>query len=561
MNTKRRTATRMQDRVVAPHATTPALPTPTDGGMGFMPSDILEQTCKRVGVASLVFAAIWAWVLAMVHLAWRPFGPLPPQAELWSGFGTPIAVIGLVISLGMVFVAGKLHHEPEKLLDVGLGFEVVTASLVAAINWWMAVPMGMGVSWICVIIIFYPAIVPAGMRKILLASLIAASMDPLWYWIGTLRGVEYQLSQYELLWAFVPNYVCAFLAVVPAKVIRGLGRRVSRARELGAYKVGELLGQGGMGDVYQATHRLLARPAAIKLIRPEALGESETSRAVVVERFRREARAAANLRSPHTIELYDFGVSDDGNLYYVMELLEGLNLQDLVRRFGPLPPARAIHLLKQACLSLGEAHDRGLVHRDIKPSNLVACRLGLAVDFVKVLDFGLVKMAAEQGADQPYLTSPNVTTGTPAFMPPEVALGSQPVDGRADLYALGCVAYWLLTGRTPFEAPTPVAMLMKHVQESPKPPSEVSEIEIPECLNAIVLDLLAKDPENRPATAGEVYRALADCPAPDPWDRDRAVSWWSLHLPEAEPPSSTEEDPSSAAGHETVLYVEDRSRP
>jgi serine/threonine-protein kinase len=260
------------------------------------------------------------------------------------------------------------------------------------------------------------------------------------------------------------------------------------------------------------------------------MGGASASGSVVVERFRREAHAAANLRSPHTIELYDFGESDDGSLYYVMELLEGLNLQELVDRFGPVPPARTIHLLKQACLSLGEAHQRGLVHRDIKPSNLVACRMGLAVDFVKVLDFGLVKMASEEGAERVNLTSPNVTTGTPAFMAPEVALGNQAVDGRADLYALGCVGYWLLTGRTPFEAPTAVAMLMKHVQDAPLPPSRLAEFEIPAELDRIILDCLAKEPAGRPADAAALYRRLSDCPVPDPWDRDRAVEWWGLHL-------------------------------
>lgn len=525
-----------------------------------MPSDLLEQTCKRVGVASLAFAAMWAWTLVMNNVVWRLFDAVPNHVGEWGTFSNPIASIGLVISLGMVAIAGRLHHEPAKLLDVGLGFEVATAALVGALNWWVAMPNGMGVSWICVIIIFYPAIVPASVRKILITSMIAASMDPLWFGIGTLRGVEYGLSGYELLWSFMPNYVCAFLAVVPAKVIRGLGRRVSRARELGAYQVGDLLGQGGMGDVYRADHRLLARPAAIKLIRPQVLGDNDASRSVAVERFRREAHAAANLRSPHTIELYDFGVSDDGNLYYVMELLEGLNLQELVDRFGPVPPARVVHLLKQACLSLGEAHERGLVHRDIKPSNLVACRMGLAVDFLKVLDFGLVKMPSEGGTEQANLTSPNVTTGTPGFMPPEIALGNRPVDGRADLYALGCVAYWLLTGRTPFEAPTAVAMLIQHVQEDARPPSEVSELAIPPELDRLVLDCLAKDPDDRPANAGALYRRLADCPVPDPWDRDRAVAWWALHLSDLDVGLDPNEDRVGGNGGEaTMLYVEERT--
>ncbi|NNK47743.1 MAG: serine/threonine protein kinase, partial [Gemmatimonadetes bacterium] len=169
---------------------------------------------------------------------------------------------------------------------------------------------------------------------------------------------------------------------------------------------------------------------------------------------------------------------------------------------------------------------------DIKPSNLVACRMGVAVDFVKILDFGLVKLASEEGSGQLNLTSPNVTTGTPAFMAPEVALGNRPVDRRADLYALGCVAYWLLTGRTPFEAPTAVAMLMQHVQDDVRAPSEVSELAIPPELDRIVLDCLAKHPDDRPNDAAALYRRLAECPVPDPWDRDRALEWWNLHLAE-----------------------------
>jgi len=215
-----------------------------------------------------------------------------------------------------------------------------------------------------------------------------------------------------------------------------------------------------------------------------------------------------------------------------MELLAGLDLQELVDRFGPVPAARAVHLLKQACLSLAEAHGRGLVHRDIKPSNLVACRLGVAVDFLKVLDFGLVKMSAGGEAAPPDLTSPNVTTGTPAYMAPEMALGDRPVDGRTDLYALGCVGYWLLTGRTPFEAATPVAMLMKHVQEEAKPPSALTEVEVPDPLDRILLDCLAKDPQARPSDASELYGRLSECPVPDVWSPARAREWWALHVPE-----------------------------
>ncbi len=545
----------MEDRIVAPHPSTPAPSAPAGAGVWWMPADVLEQTCKRVGIAALVFAAVWAWVLVMNNLSSWLFTDHAHQVEQWTAVGNTIGVTGLFISLAMMFVAGRLHHEPEKLLDVGLGFEVLTAALIGAHNWWNPWTVsGMGVSWICVIIVFYPAIVPASARKVLAASVIAASMDPLWYLIGLQRGVEYGLDGLSLLWAFTPNYVCALLAVVPARIIRGLGRRVSRARELGSYRLGELVGQGGMGAVHRATHRLLARPAAIKLIRPEVLGGGSASEAdVVVERFRREAHAAANLRSPHTIELYDFGVADDGSLYYVMELLEGLDLHEMVERFGPLTPARVVHLLGQACLSLGEAHEQGLVHRDIKPSNLVACRMGLTVDFMKVLDFGLVKRATGNGAEQTRLTSPNVTTGTPAFMAPEVALGNRPVDRRADIYALGCVGYWLLTGRTVFEAPTAMAMLMRHVQDEPTAPSSVSELNVSPELDRIILDCLAKDPSDRPDDATVLYRRLYRCPLPAPWDHDQALAWWSLHLPDLLEPQTDERQEEAAEAATVVL--------
>lgn len=520
------------NEVLAPHISTPAAgdapPQPWR-----IPPDLLDQICRRVGIAGMVFAGVWATVLLMQNVVWRLFDS--PQemyfGQLWPMPGNLIAGAGVAVSLAMVPIAGWLSTRPYLLVRVGLGFEIVTAALIALLNWHLPEAMlGIGVSWVCIVIIFYPAIVPASPGRILVASFVAASMDPLMYTLIAHETVA--ADGFALTWMFLPNYICALLSVVPSKIIRRLGQRVTRARELGSYRLEEKLGSGGMGDVYRATHRLLARPAAIKLIRPEVLGASTPDAAeVIVERFKREARAAANLRSTNTIELYDFGTTADGALYYVMELLEGLNLQEMIDRFGPLPPERAVHFLRQACLSLGEAHDRGLVHRDIKPSNLVAARLGLGVDHLKILDFGLVKADPDHATGETHLTSPNVTTGTPAFMSPEVALGNAPVDRRADIYALGCVAYWLLTGRTVFEGATPVAMLMAHVRDDPVPPSRRSEFEIPPELDDIVLGCLAKSPDDRPGDAMEIYEALCCLPVPA-WNSTTALEWWSLHLPE-----------------------------
>jgi len=484
-----------------------------------------------------VFAAIWAVVLLMQNVVYRFFPTHEVThfnfVEVWPMPGNLIAGIGVVASLTLIPLARHLSGRPHLLIRLGLLYEVLMAALIATLNWQQPEAMlGMGISWVCVVLVLYPAIVPAAPGLVLLASLAAASMDPLAYLVQSARGFGLDEDGFVITWLFLPNYLTALLAVVPAKVIRTLGQRVSRARELGSYRLEQKLGTGGMGEVYRATHRLLARPAAIKLIRPEVLGASTDQAAqVIVERFKREARAAANLRSPNTIELYDFGTTADGALYYVMELLEGLNLQEMVERFGPLPPARAVHFLRQACLSLGEAHDRGLVHRDIKPSNLVAARLGLGVDHLKILDFGLVKSDPEHATEQSHLTSPNVTTGTPAFMSPEMALGDAPVDRRADLYALGCVGYWLVTGRTVFEGATPVAVLMAHVRDEPIPPSARSELDVPPELDDVILACLAKRPEDRPDTAMEIYEALCCIPVP-PWNSTTALQWWALHLPD-----------------------------
>ncbi|HMK73946.1 MAG TPA: serine/threonine-protein kinase, partial [Myxococcaceae bacterium] len=299
------------------------------------------------------------------------------------------------------------------------------------------------------------------------------------------------------------------------------------------YRIAVLLGRGGMGEVYKATHRMLARPAAIKLIRPEMLGESGVEAAkVAVSRFRREAEAAASLRSPHTVELYDFGVAEDQTLYFVMELLDGMDLETLVRQKGPLPAARVIFVLRQVCESLEEAHRRGLVHRDIKPANIHLGRLGLRHDFVKVLDFGLVKSVASTGMENSMETAAGMTPGTPSYLAPEIALGNQ-VDGRADLYALGCVAYFLLTGKLVFEAETPIQMIARHLHDAPVPPSRRSELPVPPALDALVLACLAKKPGDRPPSAAALARSLAAIDGGGPWDEEQALRWWQVHRPEA----------------------------
>jgi serine/threonine-protein kinase len=267
-------------------------------------------------------------------------------------------------------------------------------------------------------------------------------------------------------------------------------------------------------------------------VRPELLGADgdQDEQKTALARFEREARATAALRSPHTVSLYDFGAADDGAFYYVMELLEGLDLATLVERFGPLPPARAVHLLAQACDSLAEAHAVGLVHRDVKPANIYTCRLGLELDFVKVLDFGLVagsKFARAPGAAR--LTGQGFIVGTPAFMAPEMVSEGE-VDARADIYALGCVAYWLLTGQQVFESEKPMQVMIDHARSKPVPPSRRYSRPIPPALEEVVMACLAKAPAARPQDALELKRRLLAA-APEPWTPEHARLWWEVSLP------------------------------
>jgi len=309
--------------------------------------------------------------------------------------------------------------------------------------------------------------------------------------------------------------------------------QLNEALAVGSYRLVSPLGSGGMGEIWLARHRFLVRPAAVKLIRHDVA--PGTARDQLVRRFEREAHVTAALRSPHTVQLYDFGVNESGSFYYVMEYLEGLDLHRIVTRFGPQPAERVLVIVRQACRSLAEAHERGLVHRDIKPANLFVTRLGTEYDYLKILDFGVVKEPA--AADATLLSNPDIVQGTPAFMPPEIVLGEKRIDGRADLYSLACAAYWSLTGHTLFEATAPAQMLVHHVQTRPVPPSERSELSIPRRLEAILMTCLEKDPGKRPSSALELDSQLADVRCESAWTNERARHWWEAHAPEAVGPS------------------------
>ncbi len=330
----------------------------------------------------------------------------------------------------------------------------------------------------------------------------------------------------------------AAVAIGGTQIVGHYQRGQMKTAEMGFYRLRERIGVGGMGEVWLAEHDKLVRPAVIKLIRPERLKEGGKEAQRTVRRFEKEAQATAELRSPHTVEIYDFGVTYDQTFYYVMEYLNGIDLDTLVKKHGPVPPQRTNYLLQQACESLGEAHNHHLIHRDVKPANIFICRMGLSYDFIKVLDFGLVKTqtngaSSPQGDMSSELTMEGMTTGTPAFMAPELAVGQDNVDVRSDIYALGCVGYWLLTGELVFQRENPIAMIVDHVNATPVPPSQRTENDVPEELDRIILKCLEKDPVQRFQTAMELAEALSACYRPRDWSRDHAESWWKLHYPDS----------------------------
>ena len=455
-----------------------------------------------------------------------------------------LAGLGIIGSGLMYLYVRHARHRPETKTNVSLIYLIANAAAIAALHSWVAPPPPQAqmvqVSWVAILLLVFSIVTPVSPRKMFAAALVAASLDPLEVWLAHMRGATVP-SPFETFIIFWPNYAAAALATIPSRFLLHVGHKLSKARELGSYELVNLLGHGGMGEVWEAKHRLLARRAAVKLVRPELLGAScDVEARLVLKRFEREAQATAALNSPHTIQVFDFGSTDDGTFFYVMELLMGRDLESLVREFGPIPAARAGYLLRQVCHSLADAHARGLVHRDIKPANIYVCRMGLEYDFVKVLDFGLVKLntQASGGRIQTLMTADQRTTGTPAYMAPEIILGEATVDRRADVYAIGCVAYYALTGQLVFEADTPMKMLLQHVQAEPIPPSQRTELPIPHELDELVLACLQKDPNKRPQNAEVLLDMALGCKTGNCWNQDLAKGWWSKHLPEFTTPLS-----------------------
>ena len=329
--------------------------------------------------------------------------------------------------------------------------------------------------------------------------------------------------------------------VFVARLRQAARREAMKARQLGQYALDEKIGQGAMGVVYRGHHAMLRRPTAIKLI------DADKTTELSIARFEREVRLTSQLNHPNTICIYDFGRTPEGIFYYAMELLDGINLDRLVRGFGPLPEGRVIYLLTQLCGSLHEAHGLGLIHRDIKPANIMLCRRGGMFDVIKLLDFGLVK--AVDSNQEASLTAANAITGTPLYMSPESVVNTDAVDVHSDLYSLGAVGYFLLTGKTVFTGSSLMEICRKQVDSTPEPPSARLGRTIDPDLEAAIMRCLEKIPVARPPSAEALGEALAQCTAAGTWTSADARRWWEN---QADTQSGENTVPSTGRGN-TVL--------
>jgi serine/threonine-protein kinase len=317
---------------------------------------------------------------------------------------------------------------------------------------------------------------------------------------------------------FVILSIAVGLSVFGTYVITGLRVEAFEARQLNQYRLGRRLGVGGMGEVYLAEHQLMKRPCAIKLIRADRASLPST-----LPRFEREVRAMARLSHPNAVEIFDYGRAEDGTFFYVMEYLPGLDLDEIVIRHGPMPPGRVVYLLRQACEALTEAHSMGLIHRDLKPANIIAAKRGGKYDFAKILDFGLVKETTPE--IDLALSREGTVRGTPMFIAPEQAMGSSNVDHRSDLYTIGGVAYYLLTGRGPFERESAARLLIAHARDPVEPPSQHNP-NIPADLERVVMRCLEKAPADRYPDAASLAAAFGACAVAQEWDDQLAAQWW-----------------------------------
>ncbi len=488
-----------------------------DGLAGAAPQ--VQVARKRLGSIAVTLGAMTALTLPVRLLLVDDLVQYAPEH-----LRIVLASAGVALDVAMALACLKSSASDSTILRLAYVYAVLRAATLALTPMSSAGPPLL--TWALVLVVLLPLVLPPADRRSTVAVCLASLTQPLAH--ALLASAGYSVTPSELLASAISGLVAAALGLIARDIVARY--QVEAQRELGSYDLVSRLGRGGMGEVWAARHRFLARPAAIKLIpQMTKAGSAEVTKRI--RRFRREAQVTANLTSPHTVAVFDFGVTEAGIYYYVMEQLRGVDLQELVSREGALSPGRAAFLIHQACDSLAEAHDAGLIHRDLKPSNIFVTRQGIEADFVKVLDFGLVGLQApllSQSIDVA-ITARNMMTGTPAYMSPEMVLGES-IDGRADIYALGCVLFFLTTGQMVFPSLRGNTLALAHAHEAPRNPHEL-EPSLPDDFVELVLMCLAKRPDARPKSAEDLQIRLAALDCFSSWTRDARKSWWDRHFP------------------------------
>jgi serine/threonine-protein kinase len=485
---------------------------------------LLRKRLRLLAVISCIAFLFYVPVLwTLFTISWG--------TALYVAVATEMALVALLLSSRLPLSLRALRWIEVGLfsgllIDFGYQqvqfFQVGFFSALALDSWIGPVIAARSISWPwAVTIISYGILVPNTARRcgIAVAGMAAGFLAITLGLALSTAGVPSSARFGFVLCSMTDMALAAAVAVFGAYRIATLHQAAAKTRQLGPYRLIKRLGAGGMGEVYLAQHALLRRPCAVKLIRPEQVGDTR-----FLSRFEREVQAMAALSHPNTARVYDYGLAADGAFYYAMEYLPGMSLQELVARHGPLPPDRAVYLLRQVCAALCEAHAMGLVHRDIKPANILASQTGGMYDVAKLLDFGLVRSQAPNSEGQS-LTALGAIAGTPAFMSPEQAAGNVEIDARSDIYSLGAVAYFLLTGRPPFMHATSVETMAAHLSEQVVPPDALQP-ELPAEVVRIVVRCLAKDPMQRYPDVATVESALAGCSRHGAWSSARAADWW-----------------------------------
>jgi serine/threonine-protein kinase len=506
-----------------------------------LPTRIVDRAANGLGWVSLISAVTSIALTIIEHVL------QPEFAQAWAHPVLRIASLSVVLlSAAFIVVQRSGWVSKRRLLDLGMVFQVAIAfagGLFEGAAYRNPNAVVVGISGIAVWMMLCARLMPNAPLKCAATAGLCTLMWPAGYWVDLqVFGYEPMPLSRMLVWILPLGIISIWMYFLNKRTLTFYMQQQC-AEDVGSYVLTKLIGRGGMGEVWRAKHKTLARDAAVKLIRSEVLQASTGQQEMLLKRrFEREAQVTASLRSPHTVALYDFGEAKCGSFYYVMELIDGIDLESLVERFGPMDPARVVHILRQVSKSLEEAHRLGLVHRDIKPRNILLGKLGLEYDYAKVLDFGLVKTLRRDDPERTATTMDGVTSGTPAYLSPEAALGNRTIDGRTDLYSLGCTAYFLLTGCTVFEAASPTAYAIAHVQTPPPPIRERTDLPVPAELEAIVMKLLEKDPANRIQNAFQLERLLRNLTEIREWSSEQAEQWWETNLPEMSlPPDSAEQ--------------------